>query len=118
MPRLTKLEQLEQEEQLLKEDLDRINEENDSDMNKALLREQIAVRKATIETLRSAVKEADFNAFKVRLEEESMAKVAALKKESGSLEHKLEELMQSGFNEFEKKVGRPMTYGEMRELYG
>ena len=44
--------------------------------------------------------------------------MAALKKESGSLEHKLEELMQSGFNEFEKKVGRPMTYGEMRELYG
>ena len=27
-------------------------------------------------------------------------------------------IMQKGANEFEKKVGRPMTYSEMREMYG
>jgi len=27
-------------------------------------------------------------------------------------------IMKEGANEFEKKVGRPMTYSEMREMYG
>uniref|UniRef100_A0A6C0E3L0 Uncharacterized protein n=1 Tax=viral metagenome TaxID=1070528 RepID=A0A6C0E3L0_9ZZZZ len=27
-------------------------------------------------------------------------------------------IMQQGANEFEKKIGRPMTYSEMREMYG
>ena len=27
-------------------------------------------------------------------------------------------IMQSGADEFEKKVGRPMTYCEMRQMYG
>jgi len=30
----------------------------------------------------------------------------------------LQNIMQSGANEFETKVGRPMTYSEMREMYG
>ena len=30
----------------------------------------------------------------------------------------LQNIMQSGTNEFETKVGRPMTYSEMREMYG
>ena len=30
----------------------------------------------------------------------------------------LQNIMQSGANEFENKVGRPMTYSEMREMYG
>ena len=30
----------------------------------------------------------------------------------------LQGIMQQGANEFEKKIGRPMTYSEMREMYG
>lgn len=30
----------------------------------------------------------------------------------------LQGIMQQGSNEFEQKVGRPMTYSEMREMYG
>ena len=30
----------------------------------------------------------------------------------------LKNIMQTGANEFENKVGRPMTYSEMREMYG
>ena len=30
----------------------------------------------------------------------------------------LQNIMQTGANEFETKVGRPMTYSEMREMYG
>jgi hypothetical protein len=31
---------------------------------------------------------------------------------------KLESIMQSAFTEFQSKVGRPMTYSEMREMMG
>ena len=30
----------------------------------------------------------------------------------------VENVLQKGFDEFEKECGRKMTYGEMRELYG
>ena len=30
----------------------------------------------------------------------------------------LQGIMQQGSNEFEKRVGRPMTYSEMRQMYG
>ena len=30
----------------------------------------------------------------------------------------LQGIMRQGANEFEKKIGRPMTYSEMREMYG
>jgi len=34
------------------------------------------------------------------------------------LDKALENIMQSGADEFEKQTGRKMTYGEMRDMYG
>jgi hypothetical protein len=113
--------ELEHQEQLLKEDLDRINEKNHSGTNVEQLKKQIDDRISRIESLRNTVKDADFNAFKLRLEEEGMAKLSALQKQTGMVippQHKIEEVLQAGFNEFEKNTGRPMTYSEMREMYG
>jgi len=39
--------------------------------------------------------------------------------ENGTIpEENLISIMQKGFDEFNEKTGRQMTYGEMRELYG
>lgn len=56
-----------------------------------------------------------------RLEKEGMDKLAAAK--GGDMwylpaEKTLENIMQSGMDQFKKETGRGMTYGEMRELYG
>lgn len=34
------------------------------------------------------------------------------------IENVLKSIMGTGAKEFNKKIGRPMTYGEMREMYG
>lgn len=56
-----------------------------------------------------------------KLEKEGMEKLAAAK--GGDrwyipAEKTLENIMQSGMDQFKKETGRGMTYGEMRELYG
>jgi len=56
-----------------------------------------------------------------KLEAEGMQKVKELKQKKGGvilLEKELMAIMQKGADEFEEKVGRSMTYGEMREMYG
>ena len=56
-----------------------------------------------------------------KLENEGMEKLQALKNaENGIIftEKSLMDIMQSGGNEFEKQMGRKMTYSEMREMYG
>ena len=56
-----------------------------------------------------------------KLENEGMEKLQALKNaENGIIltEKSLTDIMQSGGDEFEKQMGRKMTYSEMREMYG
>ena len=58
--------------------------------------------------------------LKKRLEEKGMEDVIELKKKEGIIptEQGLIGLMQKGADEFEKEIGRKMSYGEMREMYG
>jgi hypothetical protein len=56
-----------------------------------------------------------------KLENEGVEKLQALKNaENGIIltEKSLMDIMQSGGDEFEKQMGRKMTYSEMREMYG
>ena len=55
-----------------------------------------------------------------KLEKEGMENVKELKKKEELIpaEQGLMNLMQKGADEFEKEMGRPMDYGEMREMYG
>jgi len=55
-----------------------------------------------------------------KLEKEGMEKVKTLQKKEGLIltEQSLINLMQKGADEFEKEMGRPMNYGEMRDMYG
>ena len=55
-----------------------------------------------------------------KLEKEGMKNVKELQKKEGFIptEQSLMNLMQKGADEFEKEMGRPMNYGEMREMYG
>ena len=55
-----------------------------------------------------------------KLEKEGMENVKELKKKEGLIptEQGLMNLMQKGAAEFEKEMGRPMNYGEMRDMYG
>jgi hypothetical protein len=59
--------------------------------------------------------------FMAKLEKEGMEKLAAVQKATNSIippEKSLVGIMQAGFDQFKKETGRPMTYGEMRDLYG
>ena len=55
-----------------------------------------------------------------KLEKEGMENVKTLQKKEGIIptEQGLINLMQKGAAEFEKEMGRPMNYGEMRDMYG
>jgi len=55
-----------------------------------------------------------------KLEKEGMENVKTLQKKEGMIptEQSLINLMQKGADEFEKEIGRKMSYGEMREMYG
>ena len=55
-----------------------------------------------------------------KLEKEGMEKLQKLQKTASIVPPKkgLMNIMQSGANEFEKTMGRPMSYGEMRDMYG
>lgn len=55
-----------------------------------------------------------------KLEKEGMENVKPLQKKEGIIptEQSLTNLLQKGADEFEKEMGRKMTYSEMREMYG
>ena len=55
-----------------------------------------------------------------RLEEKGMENVKELQKKEGIIptEQSLTDLLQQGADEFKKELGRTMTYGEMRDMYG
>ena len=53
--------------------------------------------------------------LKKKLEAEGMEQI---KKGLILTEKELMALMQKGGDEFKAQMGRPMTYGEMREMYG
>ena len=55
-----------------------------------------------------------------KLEKEGMENVKNLQKKEGIIptEQSLTNLLQKGADDFEKEMGRPMTYGEMRDMYG
>ena len=57
-----------------------------------------------------------------KLEAEGMKKTAVLLNQSsgagGGVQEAVLSILQSGGDEFEKQMGRKMTYGEMREMYG
>jgi hypothetical protein len=55
-----------------------------------------------------------------KIEKEGMENVIELQKKEGIIptEKSLMNLMQKGADEFEKEMGRPMNYGEMRDMYG
>jgi len=55
-----------------------------------------------------------------KLEKEGMENVKELKKKEELIpaEQGLMNLMQKGADEFKKEMGRPMSYAEMRDMYG
>ena len=55
-----------------------------------------------------------------KLEKEGIDNVKELQKKEGIIptEKSLIDLLQKGADEFEKEMGRKMTYSEMREMYG
>lgn len=67
-----------------------------------------------------AEKEQKCEELKKKIEAEGMANLKALQKEKGIIPpgDDLVSLMQKGADEFKEKMGRNMTYGEMREMYG
>lgn len=52
------------------------------------------------------------------LEKQGETDVKNLATTSLPTEQTLMELLQKGANDFEQQMGRKMTYGEMREMYG
>ena len=56
----------------------------------------------------------------IKLEKEGMEDIKELQKKEGMIptEQSLTNLLQKGADEFEKEIGRKMSYGEMREMYG
>ncbi len=57
--------------------------------------------------------------LKRELEKEGMQQVRALKAKSDAVnEQSLAAIIQTGADKFQAQTGRPMTYGEMREMYG
>lgn len=56
----------------------------------------------------------------IKLEKEGMEDIKELQKKEGLIptEQSLTNLLKKGADEFEKEIGRKMSYGEMREMYG
>jgi len=61
------------------------------------------------------------NNLKKKLEEQATKEVVKLKEQpiqGDSFKENLVKIMEDGHKEFTEKIGRPMTYSEMREMYG
>ena len=65
--------------------------------------------------------EDDMQKIKKDLEKQGEADVKKLQKAYNNIippEQTLMDLLQKGGDEFERQMGRKMTYGEMRDMYG
>lgn len=62
--------------------------------------------------------EKDLNNLKTNLEKEAMEKVQTAWKTNTLNEISINNILNNGMKTFEENTGRPMTYCEMRELYG
>lgn len=56
--------------------------------------------------------------LKLKLEKEGMEKVTKILTNNNVTSENIINIMKSGQEEFVKQTGRPMTYSEMREMYG
>lgn len=111
------IEKLKNHEQQLDTEL-KIMQQNQLEIEMEKMKKVIAERQTIVKTVQDIKKQVDFTEFKKNLEAEGMQKVAALKQSNLPLESNLATIMQEGFDKFEKETGKPMTYSEMRELYG
>ncbi len=62
--------------------------------------------------------ENELNNLKTNLEKEGMEKVQTMWKTNTLNEDSIKNILNNGMKAFEEKTGRPMTYDEMRDLYG
>jgi len=62
--------------------------------------------------------EKELTNLKTNLEKEGMEKVKTMWKTNTLNEDSVKNVLNNGMKAFEEKTGRPMSYGEMRELYG
>jgi|LakMenE18May11ns_1017448.scaffolds.fasta_scaffold6692874_1 hypothetical protein len=60
----------------------------------------------------------DIDNLKKKLEEQASVKVKKLSSTNTITLDNLSKIMEAGSKEFTEKTGRPMTYSEMREMYG
>ncbi len=58
------------------------------------------------------------DADKKKMEAEGMKKVEELKKAKNVTQESVLKIVADGCDQFEKENGRPMTYSEMRAMYG
>jgi len=63
-------------------------------------------------------KQEDIDNLKKKLEERASLEVKILRTENAITLDNLSKIMEAGHKEFTEKTGRPMTYSEMREMYG
>ena len=64
------------------------------------------------------MKQIVLNELKRKLEKESIEKVKILHDNKTISQEKVVEIMKMGEKEFVEKLGRHMTYSEIREMYG
>lgn len=55
---------------------------------------------------------------KKQMEQDGMKKVEELKKSNNLTQETVLKIVTDGCDQFEKEHGRPMTYSEMRAMYG
>lgn len=65
-----------------------------------------------------SVTEEELTKIKNKLEVEGSYKTTDMLLSGNITEKKIKEILTEGANKFEQQTGRPMTYGEMREMYG
>ena len=60
----------------------------------------------------------ELNNLKTNLEKEGIEKVQTMWKTNSINEKSIKDILKNGMDTFEEETGRPMSYSEMRELYG
>ena len=58
------------------------------------------------------------NKVMLELEKKGEEQLAQVKTQNGNVGQQLSSIVSNGAKEFQEKTGRPMTYGEMRAMYG
>lgn len=64
------------------------------------------------------VTEEELTTIKNKLENEGMEKAKNMLTSGNMTEKKIKDILNECAKRFEEQTGRPMTYGEMREMYG